>query len=112
MADNMRRLNPENIPSATGIAWYKPSTYAACLEIYADKATHPATFDEWIVIAKNAEQQCRDQGMRVMRIEIEPRTLKSWCDANGFQHIDTQALGHYVNGMVHDNLVAESENSG
>lgn len=97
MSDKMKRLNPNNVPSAVGIGWYTRETYPLCLAIFADAANLPDTFDEWLVKAEQTEKQLRQQGMRVVRVEIDPKTFPSWCSANGFSKIDTKARCHYGN---------------
>ena len=107
MADKMARLNPDGLPSATGIAWYTSSTYPRCLAIFEDAADRPAAFDEWFPKAEAAEQDLRQQGMRVLRIKIDPEALRAWCHANGIEHIETHALADYVNWKVQEILRKE-----
>lgn len=105
MADRLRAINPNNLPTATGIAWYKPSTYAKCLEIFDDAADLPDSFDSWFPKAQAIEQDLRNQGMEVIRVEIDPDTFPEWCAANGIAKLDKDARMHYGNLKAHEYLV-------
>jgi len=104
MADRMKQLNPGNLPSATGMAWYTQDTYLQCLAIFSDATDLHDTFDEWIVAAKRTENQLSQQGMKVIRVEIDPATFPAWCVKNGYRNIDTDARTHFANLKAAESL--------
>ena len=104
MSDKMKRHNPNNVSSAVGMAWYTRSAYPLCLAIFSDAADYPDTFDEWLTKAEQTEKKLRQQGVRVIRAEIDPNTFPSWCAANGFSNVDTQARCHYANLKAAESL--------
>ncbi|MEX2316045.1 MAG: hypothetical protein WD669_02765 [Pirellulales bacterium] len=97
MADRLRANNPNNLPVAMGIAWYKPATYAKCLAIFNDAADLPDSFDSWFLKARALEQDLLRQGLEVIRVEIDPDTFPAWCAANGYTKLDKDARMHYGN---------------
>ena len=88
---------PAPPPSACGIAWYRRDTYARCVAIFEDGRDLPATFDEWLVIAKQAERDCFERGIKALRIEIDPNKFPAWCADHGFTKIDSQARADFEN---------------
>jgi hypothetical protein len=90
-------LNPKGVPQAIGFAWYRRESYAQCLALFSDAANFPPTFDEWLVRAKEAERQCLEKGLKVVRAEIDPREFARWCADEGYAHIDTAARSRWGN---------------
>lgn len=91
LAERMKAINPRNVPCAVGIGWYRPETYAQCLEIFDDRDDLPASFEEWKQLAERTEQQLVAQGMKTVRVDIDPATFPEWCRENGFGRIDKHA---------------------
>ena len=100
LAEQMATLNPNNVPSAVGIGWYKPDAYQRCLTMFDDAADLPDTFDEWLILAEQTEMQIKNQGMRVVRVEIDPDTFPDWCAEHGFSRIVKDARMAYGNTMA------------
>lgn len=104
LAERMKALNPNNVPSAVGIGWYKPETYAQCLAIFDDRDDLPDSFAEWKQLAENTEQQLAAQGIKTVRAEIDPRTFPTWCSENGFEKIDKHSRMAYGNAKAIETL--------
>jgi hypothetical protein len=109
LAEKLKRINPNNLPVEVGVAWYTRDSYLRCLALFCDKADRPRTYKEWSALAERREKELRDQGMRIVRIIIDPVALQSWCHNNGFHHINTNALGQFVNCKVHERSIQESK---
>lgn len=100
LAERMKAINPNNVPSAVGIGWYKPETYAQCLEIFDDRDDLPSSFEDWKRLAESTEQQLAAQGMKTVHVEIDPRTFPAWCSENGFAQIDKHARMAFGNAKA------------
>lgn len=100
----MKAINPNNVPTAVGISWYKPEMYASCLDIFDDRNDLPDSFDEWRELAERTEQQFTAQGMRTVRAIIDPATFPRWCSENGFERIDKHARMAYGNAKALETL--------
>lgn len=104
MSDRMKQLNPGNLRSAHGIAWYRPETYERCLAIFQDADDLPDTYDEWLVQAEEGEEQLKREGLKVVRAEIDPVAFPGWCANEGYAQIDTHARIAFANAMALDFL--------
>jgi len=91
---------PNEMQAAAGIAWYRPETYAQCLAIFDDAADMPDTFDEWLPLAEQTELHAMEQGMSVIRVEINPKTFPQWCAEEGYIKIDSRARSAYSSFMA------------
>ena len=100
LAERMKAINLNNVPSAVGIGWYKPETYAQCLEIFDDRDDLPVSFEDWKQLAERTEQQLAAQGMKTVHVEIDPTTFLAWCRENGFARIDKDARMAFGNAKA------------
>jgi hypothetical protein len=100
LAERLKAINPRNVPTAVGIAWYRPGTYTECVNIFDDGDDLPATFHDWLPVAQRIEQQLAVQGMRTVRVYIDPATFPAWCSENGFAKIDRNARIAFGNAMA------------
>lgn len=104
LAERMNAINPNNVPSAVGIGWYRPETYAHCLKIFDDRNDLPDTFEEWKQLAERTERQLAAQGMKTVRVDIDPNTFPAWCRKNGFAKIDKHARMAFGNDKALESL--------
>lgn len=95
IAGRLRAINPGGLPTTAGIGWYTRENYPQCLALFDDANSLPATFDDWLAKAEKAEADLRRQGLRVVRVDIDPQTFPAWCKANGFSRLDTRARAQY-----------------
>ena len=101
LRDNIDAVNPNNVPiAACGIAWYRPETYDQCLAIFDDAEKLHDTYAEWLEAAERTEKQVSAQGMKVVRVDIDPVEFPEWCAAEEFKTIDQHARTHYGNIMA------------
>lgn len=101
-------VNPNNVPHAVGISWFRPETYDACMSIFSDSDSLPDTYDDWLHRAKAAEEQVTSQGMKVVRVDIDPDTFPKWCAANGHASIDKHARMAFGSEMARESLEGNS----
>ncbi len=112
LAERMRAINPNNVPTAVGIGWYKAETYPECLEIFDDRDDLPASFKDWKELAERTEQQLAAQGMKTVRVDIDPTTFPGWCIENGFERIDKHARMAFGNAKALETLQHDIETAG
>ncbi len=96
MSAKLKLLNPDNVPSAVGIAWFTKESYPKCLAIFDDPTNYPNTFDEWFIKVQKIEKEYCRLGVRVVRVKIDPNTFPDWCTENGFSNVDAEARSHYA----------------
>jgi hypothetical protein len=108
ISEEAKQANTRNGSVAVGIAWYRADAYARCLEIFDDASDLPATFEEWLRLAKRAEEQVHRQGMKVVRAEIDPNLFPGWCATNGFSKIDKHARMAYGTVIARVSAAANS----
>ncbi|MCA9137275.1 MAG: hypothetical protein KDB00_10960 [Planctomycetales bacterium] len=87
----MDAVNPNSVPSAVGIMWYSRENFDGFMSLFSDSDDLPSTYDDWLVKAEHAEKQVQSQGMKVVRVETDPETFRSWCNERGYSNIDTHA---------------------
>jgi len=100
LAKIIKASSPSGVPCAVGIGWYTPETYASCRKAFVDGGELPETFAEWKSLAERAEQQLVDQEVRVVRVEIDLKTLSEWCLRNGFARINKHARSAFGNAKA------------
>ena len=83
--------NPNGVPHAVGISWFRPETYDACMSVFSDSDDLPDTYKDWLALAEQAERQVASQGMKVVRVDIDPNAFPKWCAANGHSQLDKHA---------------------
>ena len=58
------------------------------MSIFSDSNDLPRTYVDWFIRAKQAEEQVTRQGMKVVRVDVDPETFPAWCAENGYANID------------------------
>lgn len=104
LAERMKAINRNNVPSVVGIGWYKAETYSQCLKIFDDRDDLPDSFEDWQQFAVRTEQQLAAQGMKTVRVEIDPTTFSAWCRENGFARVNKDARMAYGNAKALESL--------
>jgi hypothetical protein len=102
------RSNPAIPIAATGIAWYTRETYRQCLAIFEDASEFPETFDQWLEIAERTERDEQRKGVRVIRVEINPKTFRDDCAALGHIHATGHACADFAGHKAAEILQRES----
>lgn len=69
--------------AATGISWYHRRDYPALLNLFADAASFPASYDDWLSRAQDLERQVKRTGGRVIRVYVDPESFAQWCRQTG-----------------------------
>lgn len=80
----------------TGMVWYHPEDYNACLRIMSDRNQLPASFYIWNMKAEAGEKKSRREGQIIVRAYIDPETFPDWCLARGL-NIDAKGRMEYAN---------------
>ena len=85
-----------SIIRVTGMVWYRPEDYDACLRIMTDRDKFPASFHIWRMKAETGEKKLRREGHTIVRAYINPETFPDWCRARDLD-INAQARMEYAN---------------
>ena len=81
---------------AATIPWYRPEDYARLKEMFEDSDKLPDTHGQWLEMAERVVRQMSDQGLRVIKIVIDPDTFPEWCREND-QALDAKGRMAYAN---------------
>jgi hypothetical protein len=81
--------------TAIGIAWYPEEVYDRIMALMADGASFPKTWTSWRQKAVRMERELKRQGLRPMRVEVDPETFQRWCEKQGLP-LDSEARNRYV----------------
>lgn len=84
------------IPMVTGMSWYNREDYPALLELFADGAALPRTYDEWLQAAELGFKRFQEKGYRVVKITITPGEIKTYGETRGME-IDNKARSAFGN---------------
>jgi len=80
-----------------GIAGYKnEATYRRALAIFTDSKNMPATYEDWQALVGREREEIKGAGNIALRVDIDPKTFKDWCNAHGFLP-DSQGRTAFVN---------------
>ena len=84
-------------PSDTviGIAWYREEDYERIMTLMADGASFPKTHASWRQKAVRMERELKRQGLRPVRVEVDPVAFERWCIEQGTLP-DSQARNRFV----------------
>ena len=91
--------NKVNRNISTGILWYKPEQWEKVKELSVDSDVFEDTYQEWKENADRAMMDFRQQGISVMKIEIDLDELVNWC-AERKRPIDASARSEFVANKV------------
>lgn len=93
----MVKMGSEMKNHAAAIAWYKEEQYEDFRTQCEDGGQLPASYNDWLVKAREGFEKLTEQGYCVIRIMMDMDEFKAWCQANGHK-LDKQgraAFGNY-----------------
>lgn len=67
------------------LAAYSEADYEDILEMMDDGEDLPDTYQDWLDLSLETEQELLKQGYPVTRIMIQPEKFDSWCRINGLR---------------------------
>lgn len=71
-----------NSPTSTiGVAWYRPEQWETLRNASVDKDNLEETHAEWLMEAERVVKQLRQQGIRVIKVDVEISDLMLWCES-------------------------------
>ena len=69
------------------------------LEIAADRAAWPATFDKWQQEVDDRASRLREAGLEVVWIDLEPDSFLEWCKSRGYAN-DAEARSRFASEQI------------
>ncbi|MBI1620131.1 hypothetical protein [Aquamicrobium zhengzhouense] len=70
-------------PEFLGIPWYRESDYAEIRRVMIDGDSLPPTYFEWFRNAVQLEKSQQDNGVKVVRVMLNPAGFCDWCASRG-----------------------------
>lgn len=71
---------------SAGVGWYTPALFRALRLAGVDLAPGCADWDAWFTTYQAAFVRLKDEGLRPLKVVIEPGGLARWLAAQGLEH--------------------------
>ena len=85
-----------NSPAAViGVAWYRPEQWETLRNVSVDRDKLEETYAEWLVDAERVVKQLQQQGLRVIKVDVEISDLMLWCEGQRIP-VDGEARSNYA----------------
>jgi hypothetical protein len=82
-------------PRIVGIAWYREESFEQIVALMADGASFPKTHASWRQKAVRMERELKRQGLRPVRVPVDPGAFQQWCVGQGMAP-DSEARNRFV----------------
>jgi hypothetical protein len=92
---------------AATIPWYRAEDYARLKEMFEDSDKLPDTHDQWFEMAERIVHQMSAQGLRVIKVVIDPDTFTEWCLKNN-QALNAKGRMAYANRKAYDESLEQN----
>lgn len=83
-----------------GIPWYKKDNFKKLRRLFDDGHKLHDTHREWLAAADQLRERLEAQGVRVVRVDIDPHEFASWCQAEGCK-LDADARNRYASMIAY-----------
>ena len=81
--------------TAIGVAWYRPEQWETLRNVSVDRDTLEETHAEWLIEAKRVVKQLQQQGLHVIKVDVEVSDLMLWCESQKIP-LDAEARTKYT----------------
>jgi hypothetical protein len=81
--------------TVAGIAWYRPEQWKLLREVSADVEDLEETHSEWIAEAIKTLAILKEQGVSVVKVDVDVEELVKWCFEKGVK-IDGAVRSEFV----------------
>ncbi|CUT12507.1 hypothetical protein BF49_3587 [Bradyrhizobium sp.] len=81
--------------------WYDREDYKRILDIMADAAVLPETYEKWRYAADKLVSQIERSGGTVVRAKIDPDAFAAWCRSRDLK-VDAQARIAFANEAAYE----------
>ena|SRR5215207_6568566 len=78
-----------------GVAWYRPEQWETLRNASVDRDKLEETYAEWLADAERVVKQLQQQGLRVIKVEVEITDLLVWCGGQRIP-LDGEARSNYA----------------
>jgi hypothetical protein len=78
-----------------GVAWYQPDQWEILRNVAVDRDKLEDTYAEWLADAERVVKQLQQNGLRVIKVDIEITDLMLWCE-NQRIPLDGEARSKYT----------------
>ena len=91
----MTRPKVKSPTTAIGVAWYRPEQWETLRNVSVDKDKLEETHAEWLTEAERVVKRLRQQGFRVIKVDVEISDLMLWCESQKVP-LDAEARTKYT----------------
>ena len=85
-----------NSPGAViGVAWYRPEQWETLRNVSVDRDKLEEKYAEWLADAERVVKQLQQQGLRVIKVDVEISDLMLWCESQQIP-LDAEARSNYA----------------
>jgi len=91
----MAKSKVNSSAAVIGVAWYRPDQWDIMRNIAVDRDQLEDTYAEWLADAERAAKQLQQQGLRVIKVDVEIADLMLWCESQRIP-LDGKARSNYA----------------
>lgn len=91
-------------PKFVGFPWYTREDYPRVLEVMADAARLPRTFDAWEAKAQQGVQAELDKGRIPVKAELKADLFVAWCQVRGL-NVDSAGRLAWANEVAREHAL-------
>ncbi len=65
------------------MVWYKKEDWDTLMTIFTDTHLIPPSYEAWLKLAEQHLISLQNQGVKVVKVYIDPETFPAWCKEKG-----------------------------
>jgi hypothetical protein len=97
--------------SAVGMAWYKAENFVRLVAMFEDGDKLHRTYAEWLKAAEANYKRLCSQGVRVVKVDIDPDQFPKWCKTEGLK-LNADARNKFASLMAYKVLTGVQDGGG
>jgi hypothetical protein len=82
-----------------GIPWCREEDYGAFVAMFEDRKNLPGAWQGFAEAAEKAEEHYKAKGHATVRVYIDPRTFRSWCESKGYR-VNARARAQFADDVA------------
>jgi hypothetical protein len=79
--------------------WYRQADFQRLRALFTDSHLLHETYDEWLQAAGVLQQRMEQQGLRVIRVDLDPDAFQGWCQQHG-RSADAKARMDFASSLM------------
>lgn len=94
-----------------GMAWYNPDNFARLIAMFEDGHKLHRTYPEWLKAAEANYKRLSTDGVRVVKVDIDPDQFPKWCKTKGL-NLNAEARIAYASFIAHKTVTGVQSSGG